>query len=225
VDRGEDLRMRFLQSNFLLPFVAVVLLASSVLGYVMLSSSSCGLIEPSELPEEVSHGPRPAEIRLESINELQRRVDFTIKFPECLPLGFTLKGAYESTALERVEGKNGPYTVNSIVLIYWDKDLTEPVGAGHEREDGALFISIIHVPGATLDDFGPPPPPRAVGGAPEVIIPPGALPGLSEISGNPAIIGPNSVEIFAISEETVYRVNSRNYTTDQLITIIKSMII
>ena len=163
-------------------------------------------------------GGKISDLGLESIEALQSRVDFTIKFPESLPRGFTLVVAYESIVFQKYED----HTINEITLIYWDKDLTED--EGHARDDGALFISILHAPGSSVDDFGPPTSPRAIGDVLDVVIREAALPRLTTISGNPAIIGPHSVEIFVVSDETIYTISTSRYTSEQLITIIESMI-
>jgi len=193
-------------------------------GYRISASSSCFPIDFSDV---VDVGQRPRSLKisdlgLRSIDELQSKVNFTIKFPDTLPCGFSLQGAYEKDPLTTVEGKHGPYTFNTIVLIYWDKDLTEAFDESHARDDGALFISIVHAPGATIDDFGPPPPTRAIGDVPEPVAPPAR--GLATLAGNPAIVFPHSVEVFVLSEETVYRVNSDQYTSKQLIPIIESLV-
>ena len=211
----------------------VSLLALPILGYGIWATSNSSQLQvainpidplaPMEVAENVvDQRPRSEAIfdRFRSIDQLQSQVDFTIKFPDRLPRGFTLKGAYESIPFQKYED----YTINQITLIYWDKEVTGDANLEHAREDGALFISILHAPGSTVDDFVPPPSPRAVWGAPQPAIPPGAIPGLSEISGNPAIIGPHSVEIFVVSEKIIYSSHSSRYTSDQLIIIIESMI-
>ena len=100
--------------------------------------------------------------RFRSIDQLQSQVDFTIKFPDRVPRGFTLKGAYESILFQKYED----YTINEITLIYGDREVTGDADLEHAREDRALFISILHAPGATVNDVIPPPPPRPVGVAP-----------------------------------------------------------
>ena len=221
--------------------IIVSLLALPIAGYGIWTSSNNsrpeGVVDPispvadpidplapidiSEVPEVISQRPRSEAIfeRFRSIDQLQSQVDFTIKFPESLPRGFTLKGAYESIVLQKYED----HTINEITLIYWDEDVTGDADLEHASENGALFIKILHAPGASVDDFRPPPPPRAIGDVPEPLPPPVA-PKLSTISGNPAIIGPRSVEIFVISEETIYSIASSRYTSEQLITILESTI-
>lgn len=214
--------------------ILVSLLAIPIIGYGIWASSNTTRVEMifeptdplapipvADLPEEpISQRPRSrmiSDLGLRSIDQLQSRVDFTIKFPESLPRGFTLKGAYESIPFQKYED----HTIHEITLIYWNEVLSDD--PAHDRDNAALFINILHAPGASVDDFGPPPPPIAIGDAPEPLPPPVA-PKVSTISGNPAIIGAHSVEIFVISEETIYKINSDRYTSEQLITILESII-
>jgi len=127
-------RMRTLQI-----LIIVSLLALPIAGYGIWTSSNNsqpeGVVDPispvadpidplapidiSEVPEVISQRPRSEAIfeRFRSIDQLQSQVDFTIKFPESLPRGFTLKGAYESIVLQKYED----HTINEITLIYWDR--------------------------------------------------------------------------------------------------------
>ena len=169
-------------------------------------------------------GQSPAELGVETLDSLQAKIGFDIKLPSQanVPSGFVLRGAFESVPFEQIEGKNGPYTINGITLIYWDKDLRPDVREQDMRDDGALFIEIVHTPGSTVDDFGPPSPPRAIGDVPEPISPPSIQ--LKTLDGNPAIIEPGVIEVFVVDEETVYRIFAPNTSEDVLVGLIRSII-
>ncbi len=168
-------------------------------------------------------GPDMSETR--TLEDAQRQVDFVIKLPsKGVPAGFSLKGVIATRlSPEKFEGKL--YNVSQATLIYWNKSTTQRTNIDTIEEEGGLFIDITKAPGnRTIEGFANSI--RAVEVRNNQVVrvldpPPGVT--VKYLWGNPAIIGPKSIEVYDYKSQLQYVVRG-NHPSDVLMSVIDSMV-
>jgi len=200
---------------FSLSFFLVASLAVFALAYDSLFNLSTTppagkseIIGARLIPQE-PRGPELWQEKKISIAEAQGRVGFDIRMPSSLPNGYSLKAVIEDNQ-GNATYKGKEFTVETVNLLFWDRDLPSRVTYSEFSEAGGVWLQIMYSLGENTTK-----PYESPGYAK-----PGEV---MYLWGYPAVVRAGHVQVFQFEEHLVYRL-SGNYSQEALLRMMESLI-
>ncbi len=146
-----------------------------------------------------------------SLSDARDLASFTVRLPDNLPPGFTVRHAIHEKSDGFATFKGERFISESVTLIFWDRELPDRVTYQEGNDGGAIWLRITYSLGENTTAY--------------YENPGYAKPGeVQYLWGYPAVVRERMVQVFQFEEKLVYRLYGDQYDQEQLLAMMESLI-